>query len=130
MARFGVIECRSDGPNGDPYTPVPRPHPPTHSPSMTLPANVGRTDADTPALPAPRRRDVSQPNLPPAATCAEQKAAAVVEKLAAIKLPRAAEIVREGLGETLTYMNFPREHWRCIRTGSAPSRRPRRWSRS
>ena len=49
---------------------------------------------------------------------AEQKAAAVVEKLTAMKLPRAAEIVREGLGETLTYMNFPREHWRCIRTNN------------
>lgn len=49
---------------------------------------------------------------------AEQKATAVVEKLTTMKLPRAAEIVRDGVGETLTYMNFPREHWRCIRTNN------------
>lgn len=49
---------------------------------------------------------------------AQQKAAAVAEKLVAMKLPRAAEVVREGVGETLAYMEFPREHWRCLRTNS------------
>ena len=53
---------------------------------------------------------------------AEQKAAAVVEKLMAMRLGRAAEIVREGVGETLTYMSFPREHWRCIRTNNPMER--------
>lgn len=53
---------------------------------------------------------------------AEEKAAAVVEKLIAMRLGRAAEIVREGVAETLTYMNFPREHWRCIRTNNPMER--------
>ena len=49
---------------------------------------------------------------------AEVKAAAVVEKLEGMKLPRAAQIVREGVGETLSYMDFPREHRRCIKTNN------------
>ncbi|MFN7021240.1 MAG: IS256 family transposase [Phycisphaerales bacterium] len=49
---------------------------------------------------------------------AEQKAAQVVQKLEAMRLGRAAEIVRSGVGETLEYMSFPREHWRCIRTNN------------
>ena len=49
---------------------------------------------------------------------AEQKAALVVEKLEAMRLGAAAKIVREGVGETLSYMAFPREHWRCIRTNN------------
>jgi transposase-like protein len=50
--------------------------------------------------------------------CAEQKAAAVVEKLEAMRLGKAAAIVREGASETLAYMSFPREHWRCIKTNN------------
>ena len=53
---------------------------------------------------------------------AEQKAAAVVEKLHGMKLGRAAELVRAGVGETLAYMAFPREHWRCIRTNNPMER--------
>mgnify|MGYP003376642429 CR=1 FL=1 len=49
---------------------------------------------------------------------AEQKAALVVEKLETMRLPRAAAIVREGVLETLSYMNFPREHRRCIKTNN------------
>lgn len=49
---------------------------------------------------------------------AEQKAAAVVEKLETMKLGRAAQIVREGVSETLSYMSFPREHRRCIKTNN------------
>ncbi|MBY0113796.1 MAG: IS256 family transposase [Phycisphaerales bacterium] len=49
---------------------------------------------------------------------AEIKAAAVAEKLEAMRLGRAAQIVREGAGETLSYMDFPREHRRCIKTNS------------
>lgn len=49
---------------------------------------------------------------------AEQKAALVVEKLEGMRLSKAASIVREGVGETLAYMSFPREHWRCLRTNN------------
>jgi transposase-like protein len=49
---------------------------------------------------------------------AEQKAGQVVEKLESMRLGKAAKIVREGVGETLAYMSFPREHWRCIRTNN------------
>jgi len=49
---------------------------------------------------------------------AEQKAVQVVEKLESMRLGKAAKIVREGVGETLAYMSFPREHWRCIRTNN------------
>ena len=33
-----------------------------------------------------------------------------------MKLAKAAQIVREGVEETLAYMGFPREHWLKIRT--------------
>ena len=49
---------------------------------------------------------------------AEQKAAAVVAKLKAMKLRKAAEMVAEGVAETLSYYAFPREHWRQIRTNN------------
>jgi putative transposase len=49
---------------------------------------------------------------------AEKKAADVVTKLAGTKLPKAVKIVEEGVGETLSYMQFPREHWTRIRTNN------------
>lgn len=49
---------------------------------------------------------------------AGQKAAAVVAKLEAMKLGKAAAMVRDGVGETLAYMAFPREHWRSLRTNN------------
>jgi transposase-like protein len=49
---------------------------------------------------------------------ARRKAEDVVEKLEAMKLDKAARIVREGVEETLTYMAFPTEHWRQIRTNN------------
>jgi transposase-like protein len=49
---------------------------------------------------------------------AGQKAQAVVAKLEAMKLAKAAALVREGVGETLAYMAFPREHWRSLRTNN------------
>jgi putative transposase len=49
---------------------------------------------------------------------ARRKAADVVEKLEALKLGKAAAIVREGVEETLGYMAFPPEHWRQIRTNN------------
>jgi putative transposase len=51
------------------------------------------------------------------AQAAKEKAAQVVEKLKAMKLARAAEIVAAGVGETLSYYAMPSEHWRW-----APSR--------
>lgn len=53
---------------------------------------------------------------------AEQKAARVAEKLEAMRLSKAAAIVREGVLETLSYMSFPREHWRCIKTNNPMER--------
>jgi putative transposase len=49
---------------------------------------------------------------------AQAKADQVVEKLRAMKLSNAAQIVREGAHETLVYYGFPQEHWRCIRTNN------------
>ena len=47
---------------------------------------------------------------------ARQKTDAVVVKLQQMKLAQAAQLVREGIEETLSYYEFPREHWRCLRT--------------
>ena len=49
---------------------------------------------------------------------ARRKAKDVAEKLEAMKLGNAAQIVREGVEETLCYMAFPTEHWRQIRTNN------------
>lgn len=49
---------------------------------------------------------------------AQKKAAAVSEKLKDMKLARAADMVNEGIHETLGYYGFPREHWRKIRTNN------------
>lgn len=46
----------------------------------------------------------------------------MVDKLEATRLGRAAAIVREGFAETLSYMSFPREHWRCLRTNNPMER--------
>ena len=49
---------------------------------------------------------------------AKSKAADVVSKLKSMKLPKAAQMVEESIEETLHYMNFPREHWRSLRTNN------------
>jgi len=46
------------------------------------------------------------------------KTKAVAAKLEAMKLKRAAQLVREAAHETLVYMNFPREYWLRIRTNN------------
>jgi transposase-like protein len=46
------------------------------------------------------------------------KAEAVVEKLESMRLSKAADVVREGIAETLSYYYFPREHWLRIRTNN------------
>jgi transposase-like protein len=49
---------------------------------------------------------------------AREKAESVCRKLEFMKLPKAAEKVRNSIGETLTYYRFPRTHWRRIRTNN------------
>lgn len=52
------------------------------------------------------------------AQAAGEKAQQVVEKLKAMKLARAAEIVAAGVEETLRYYALPPEHWRCVKTNN------------
>jgi putative transposase len=52
------------------------------------------------------------------AQAAKEKARQVVEKLRAMKLARAAEIVATGVDETLSYYAMPSEHWRSIKTNN------------
>lgn len=49
---------------------------------------------------------------------AEAKARDVVAKLRAAKLRKAAELVEQGVAETLSYYAFPEPHWRRIRTNN------------
>ncbi len=46
------------------------------------------------------------------------KAQNVRTKLIQMKLKKAAELVQEGIEETLSYYGFPREHWRHIKTNN------------
>ncbi len=52
------------------------------------------------------------------ARAAIQKTEAVVQRLREMKLGQAAQMVHDGLQETLAYMSFPSEHWRCLRTNN------------
>lgn len=49
---------------------------------------------------------------------AQRKAQAVAERLEQMKLRDAAKLVREQIVETLAYYEFPREHWRQLRTNN------------
>jgi transposase-like protein len=49
---------------------------------------------------------------------AQEKAQAVIAELRRQKLTRAAELVEESIGETLTFYAFPDGHWRKIRTNN------------
>ena len=53
---------------------------------------------------------------------AREKARAVVGELRAIKLKEAAKKVEAGIEETLTYCDFPSEHWTRIRTNKVIER--------
>lgn len=53
---------------------------------------------------------------------ARQKAAQVAERLLAMKLKGAAKKVNEGIEETLTFMDFPSQHWTRIRTNNTLER--------
>ena len=46
----------------------------------------------------------------------------VVEELRSIKLKEAAKKVEDGIEETLTYCDFPSEHWICIRANNVIER--------
>lgn len=53
---------------------------------------------------------------------AREKVASVVAKLREMKLSAAAKKVEDGVDETLTYMDFPTEHWTRIRTNNVTER--------
>lgn len=53
---------------------------------------------------------------------AREKAAQVAEKLKEMKLSAAAKKLTEGIEETLTYMDFPTQHWSRIRTNNTIER--------
>ena len=49
---------------------------------------------------------------------AREKVIRVIEKLRALRLTRAADLVEAAVEKTLAYYAFPEEHWRCIRTNN------------
>ena len=51
-----------------------------------------------------------------------KKAKTVVEELRSMKLKEAAQKVENGIKETLTYCDFPSEHWTRIRTNNVIER--------
>ena len=53
---------------------------------------------------------------------AREKAAQVAEKLREMKLSAAAKKLEDGIEETLTYMDFPSQHWNRIRTNNTIER--------
>lgn len=53
---------------------------------------------------------------------AKEKAKSVISKLREMKLNKAADKLENGLEETLTYMDFPSEHWLRIRTNNVIER--------
>ena len=53
---------------------------------------------------------------------AREKAKTVVEELRCMKLKEAARKVEDGIEETLTYCEFPSEHWTRIRTNNVIER--------
>ncbi len=53
---------------------------------------------------------------------AREKARAVVAQLRSMKLKEAARKVEDGIEETLTYCDFPSEHWTRIRTNNVIER--------
>jgi len=51
-----------------------------------------------------------------------EKAKAVAEKLRSMKLRKAADMVENGIEETLRYMLYPRTHWTRLKTNNAMER--------
>jgi putative transposase len=52
------------------------------------------------------------------AKAAKEKACQIIQKLKLMRLAKAAEIVENGIDETLSYYSLPAEHWRCLRTNN------------
>lgn len=50
------------------------------------------------------------------------KIQAVIAKLEAMELKKAAEKLRDGARETLSYYDFPSQHWRSIKTNNPTKR--------
>lgn len=55
-------------------------------------------------------------------SAAIEKSRAIAERLAEMKLTKASKKVEESISETLTYMEFPAEHWIRIRTNNTLER--------
>ena len=53
---------------------------------------------------------------------AKEKIEAVVKKLRAMRLAKAADLVEKGAQETLSYYHYPSEHWRSLRTNNPMER--------
>ena len=49
---------------------------------------------------------------------AKEKAKSAAAKLRGMKPGQAADILEQGVGETLTYYNYPSSHWRRIMTNN------------
>ena len=52
------------------------------------------------------------------AQATRNKAKEIIAKLQTMRLNKAAETLSNGVEQTLAYLNFPREHWRRIRTNN------------
>ena len=55
-------------------------------------------------------------------SAAREKAAQTAQKLSERKLSAAAKKLEDGIEETLTYMDFPSQHWSRIRTNNTIER--------
>jgi transposase-like protein len=53
---------------------------------------------------------------------AKEKAEKVMEKLREMHLAKIADYVKSSIDETLSYMSFPIEHWKRIRTNNMVER--------
>ena len=61
----------------------------------------------------------------------KEKAEKVIARLVNMRLRPAAQTLKEGIGESLTYMAFPRNYWIRIRTNNALERMNREiWRRT
>jgi len=73
-------------------------------------------------VPSARMREVSHMlkaiHAQESRAAAQEKAGAVIAELRRQRLSRAAELIEESIGETLTYYAFPDGHWRKIRTNN------------
>ena len=73
-------------------------------------------------VPAAKMREVSHMlkaiHAQESRVAAQDKAASVVAELQAQKMTKAADLVEERIGETLTFYAFPDSHWRKIRTNN------------